>query len=55
MRLLAVLFSLSSFVFIVPFVELLFGNGHAVEPHQFALNQKDMTEWLSLAKSVMDL
>lgn len=43
---LSVLFNLSSFVFIVPFVELLFGGTEMATPHQFSLNQRDMSAWL---------
>ena len=47
-ELLAILFNLSSFIFIVPFVDLLFGgNGLSDGPHQFSLNQRDMSEWLN--------
>lgn len=45
--LLSVLFNLSSFVFIVPFVELLFGGAGSATPHSFALNQHDLSEWLN--------
>lgn len=44
--LLSVLFNLSSFVFIVPFVELLFGGARSASPHTFSLNQHDLSEWL---------
>ena len=54
-ELLAILFNLSAFVFIVPFVELLFGGGAAgaAEP-QFAFNQKAMSDWLSWKLAVWD-
>ncbi len=45
--LLSVLFNLSSFVFIVPFVELLFGGASSATPHPFAFNQHDLSAWLS--------
>ncbi len=50
-ELLGILFNLSSFVFIVPFVELLFGVGDA-SPHSFSFNQKDISEWMSWQLSV---
>jgi len=47
-ELLSILFNLSSFIFIVPFVELLFGGDSlSVEPHRFSFNQRDMSEWLN--------
>ena len=46
-NLLSVVSNLSSFVIIVPFIELLFGKGQAARPDRLEMDSKTLSDWLS--------